>query len=303
MLAKLVDSIPTTDGLLFEPKWDGFRAIIFRSADDRLHPEPRSEAARSIFSRIARCPARAIAAGLRRRRRDRDRAGRRAEFRRAAVAPAPGRVTRRETLQGDAVVVRRLRSAGASMASRSWTGRSMNGVRRSKRCSRTVTPPVYLTPMTRDHDVAAEWLQRFEGAGLDGVIAKPEEAPTSPASGRCSRSSTREPRIAWSPGFGGTRRSRTWSARCCSACSTTRARCITSASPRRSRWPSASNWSRSSSRCGRTRWRLTRGPAYAKTRRLGRHPMHRSGCLAGRAAGAPARICRGSRCASSASAK
>src|SRR5262245_39766550 len=33
MLAKLVDSIPTTDGLLFEPKWDGFRSIVFRGAD------------------------------------------------------------------------------------------------------------------------------------------------------------------------------------------------------------------------------------------------------------------------------
>ena len=43
-----------------------------------------------------------------------------------------------------------------------------------------VTPPVYLTPMTRNHDVAAEWLQRFEGAGLDGVIAKPEAGTYQP---------------------------------------------------------------------------------------------------------------------------
>src|SRR5437868_9804518 len=34
MLAKLVDSLPTGDGFLFEPKWDGFRAIVFRSDDD-----------------------------------------------------------------------------------------------------------------------------------------------------------------------------------------------------------------------------------------------------------------------------
>jgi ATP-dependent DNA ligase len=44
----------------------------------------------------------------------------------------------------------------------------------------TVEPPVYLTPMTRDRKVAAEWLQRFEGAGLDGVIAKPEGATYQP---------------------------------------------------------------------------------------------------------------------------
>jgi ATP-dependent DNA ligase len=43
-----------------------------------------------------------------------------------------------------------------------------------------VEPPVYLTPMTRDRRVAAEWLQRFEGAGLDGVVAKPEDAVYQP---------------------------------------------------------------------------------------------------------------------------
>ncbi|MEO8679050.1 MAG: ATP-dependent DNA ligase, partial [Vicinamibacterales bacterium] len=43
-----------------------------------------------------------------------------------------------------------------------------------------VTPPVYLTPMTRDRAVAVEWLRRFEGAGLDGVIAKPEAGVYAP---------------------------------------------------------------------------------------------------------------------------
>jgi ATP-dependent DNA ligase len=45
---------------------------------------------------------------------------------------------------------------------------------------RKVAPPLYLTPMTRDRQTATEWLQRFEGAGLDGVIAKPEEAAYQP---------------------------------------------------------------------------------------------------------------------------
>ncbi|MGH8721602.1 MAG: ATP-dependent DNA ligase, partial [Burkholderiales bacterium] len=43
-----------------------------------------------------------------------------------------------------------------------------------------VRPPVYLTPMTRDRALARDWLQRFEGAGLDGVIAKPATAPYQP---------------------------------------------------------------------------------------------------------------------------
>jgi ATP-dependent DNA ligase len=41
-------------------------------------------------------------------------------------------------------------------------------------------PPLHLTPMTRDRAVALDWLQRFEGAGLDGVMAKPEAAPYQP---------------------------------------------------------------------------------------------------------------------------
>jgi ATP-dependent DNA ligase len=43
-----------------------------------------------------------------------------------------------------------------------------------------VAPPVHLTPMTRDLAVAERWLQQFEGAGLDGVIAKPADAPYQP---------------------------------------------------------------------------------------------------------------------------
>jgi ATP-dependent DNA ligase len=41
-------------------------------------------------------------------------------------------------------------------------------------------PPLYLTPMTRERTVALDWLERFEGAGLDGVVAKREEAPYQP---------------------------------------------------------------------------------------------------------------------------
>ncbi len=43
-------------------------------------------------------------------------------------------------------------------------------------------PPLYLTPMTLERGTAARWLDQFEGAGLDGVVAKPPRALTSPAS-------------------------------------------------------------------------------------------------------------------------
>ena len=98
----------------------------------------------------------------------------RARLRRAAAAAASGRVARRQARRGDAGVVRRLRSAGAS------TAQDLRELPQSERrapardgCSADAAPPLHLTPMTRDRALAAEWLARFEGAGLDGVIAKP----------------------------------------------------------------------------------------------------------------------------------
>jgi ATP-dependent DNA ligase len=51
---------------------------------------------------------------------------------------------------------------------------------RLERLLAAVGPPVYLTPVTRDRGVAVQWLQQFEGAGLDGVVAKPAEGPYQP---------------------------------------------------------------------------------------------------------------------------
>jgi hypothetical protein len=97
--------------------------------------------------------------------------------------------------------------------------------KRSRRC--------YLTPMTRDSAVAAAWLREFEGAGLDGVIAKPPDAPYQP--GKRAMLKIKHVRTAdcvvagfrWhkSTEEGGPRRS----ARSCSASTTTPASSITSA--------------------------------------------------------------------------
>ena len=48
-------------------------------------------------------------------------------------------------------------------------------------------PPVLLTPATTDPVLAAEWFERFEGAGLDGVVAKPLDGEYREASARCRR--------------------------------------------------------------------------------------------------------------------
>lgn len=63
-------------------------------------------------------------------------------------------------------------------------GRDLRGElqaeRRLEKALQHAAPPIHLTPMTRDRAVAADWLSRFEGAGLDGVVAKPENARYEP---------------------------------------------------------------------------------------------------------------------------
>ena len=64
------------------------------------------------------------------------------------------------------------------------SGRSPSAARRSRRRWRRVRPPVHLTPATMDNEIAEQWFSQFEGAGLDGLIAKPRsDASTSPTSG------------------------------------------------------------------------------------------------------------------------
>ena len=179
MLAKLVDSIPEGDGFLFEPKWDGFRAIVFRTTDDvyiqsrdlrpldRYFPELHD-------ALIERLPSQCIVDGeiviatpdgldfdalqLR-------------------LHPAASRVAKlAQASPSSFVAFDVLAAEGQSLMDRpqSERRRTLEGLLAK------VRPPVYLTPMTRDRALAAEWLDRFEGAGLDGVIAKPERQPYSP---------------------------------------------------------------------------------------------------------------------------
>jgi ATP-dependent DNA ligase len=179
MLAKLVEEIPTTGGLLFEPKWDGFRAIVFRGEDevyiqsrdmrplDRYFPELHD----ALLERLP--PACVIDGevviatpqGL-----DFDALQLR-------LHPAASRVAKlAKESPASFVAFDLLAAEGESLVSLSQAERR----ERLEALLAKVKPPVYLTPMTRDRRVAVEWLERFEGAGLDGVIAKPERAPYQP---------------------------------------------------------------------------------------------------------------------------
>ncbi len=95
---------------------------------------------------------------------------------------------------------------------------------------------------------AQRWFDEFEGAGLDGVIAKPLTITYRPDTRSCSRSSTSGPPTAWSQGTGCTSPARTRSARYCSACTRTTAPSPRSASSAPSRWPNGGNCSPSCSR-------------------------------------------------------
>ena len=176
MLAKLADELPDGDGWLFEPKWDGFRAIVFRDGDEIYIQSRDLQAAGPLLPRARRRRSRAslpercvvdgeivIAADAR------------ARLRRAAAAAPPGRVARREARGGDAgsfvafdLLARRRRGPARAR-------RRPSAARGSSRRSRGARPP--RAPHARDARPRAspqDWFQRFEGAGLDGVMAKHE---------------------------------------------------------------------------------------------------------------------------------
>jgi ATP-dependent DNA ligase len=174
MLAKLVDDIPTTDGLLFEPKWDGFRSIVFRSKDDvyiqsrdlkpldRYFPELHAALLERLPPGCVVDGEIVIATNE----------GLDFDALQLRLHPAASRVEKlSKQMPSSFVGFDLLVIDGASIMDRPQSERRAV----LETLLAKVTPPVYLTPMTRDRRIAAEWLQRFEGAGLDGVIAKPED--------------------------------------------------------------------------------------------------------------------------------
>ena len=171
MLAKLSPDLPVGDGFLYEPKWDGFRAIVFRGGGDvfiqsrdlrpldRYFPELHA-----VF--LANLPEGCVvdgeiviatARGL-----DFDALQLR-------LHPAASRVAR---------LAKETPAAFVAFDALAADGRDLRGVAQSERRIQLekllagVQPPIHLTPMTRDAAQALEWLSHFEGAGLDGVIAK-----------------------------------------------------------------------------------------------------------------------------------
>ena len=165
---------------LYEPKWDGFRCIVFRDGDEiELGSATSGRSPATSPSSSSRCrrssPSGACVDGEIVVHGDE-----RPRLRRAPAAHAPGRVAGAEARRRDAGVVRRLRPARArrrrpqDAAARRAARAAGEGAGRAK----PPDPPHARRPPTAT--VAADWFERFEGAGLDGVIAKPLDGSPTP---------------------------------------------------------------------------------------------------------------------------
>ncbi len=173
MLARLAPELPA-DGWLYEPKWDGFRALAFRDGSDvdlrSRHDRALARYFPELVEALLALPEERLAldgeivvlsddgfdfpALLNR------------------IHPARSRVEllRAET-PASFVAFDLLASGDDDLRALAFADRR----ERLEEVLRPARPPLHLTPLTRDRAVAAEWLERFQGAGIDGVIAKPPE--------------------------------------------------------------------------------------------------------------------------------
>ena len=171
MLAKRVDDIPAAGEFIFEPKWDGFRVLIFRDGDEILIQSRDTKPQNRYFPDMieplrAQLPERCVLDGelviAREGRLDFDALQLR-------IHPAASRVKMLAGQMPASVVFFDL----LCVADRDMRNEPF-AVRRAE--LETVVghakPPVHVTPATRDRSTARDWFHRFEGAGLDGVVAK-----------------------------------------------------------------------------------------------------------------------------------
>ena len=179
MLAKAADGLPSDEGWLFEPKWDGFRAIVFRDGDEVLIQSRDLKPLDRYFPELA--------------------APIRASLPERCVVDGEVVISKDGELQFEALLLRIHPAASrvkmlAEESPASFVGWDLlaldnrdlratsQGERRTllETAFNRVTAPIHLTPATTDRALAQDWFHRFEGAGLDGVIAKRLSEPYQP---------------------------------------------------------------------------------------------------------------------------
>jgi ATP-dependent DNA ligase len=179
MLAKASDGLPDGEGWLYEPKWDGFRAIVFRDGDEVLIQSRDLKPLDRYFPELD--------------------APIRASFPERCVVDGEVVISSDGELQFEALLLRihpaasrvKMLAEESPASFVAWDllalgDEDLRGVPQGERRARleaafgAVEPPIHLTPATRDRALAADWFDRFEGAGLDGVVAKKVDAPYQP---------------------------------------------------------------------------------------------------------------------------
>lgn len=172
MLAKLASDIPEGDNWLYEPKWDGFRAVVFRDGD-KVYTQSRDLKPLDRYFPELACPFRE-------------------SLPERCVLDGEIVIATESVLDFDALLLRIHPAASrVEMLARdkpasfvAWDilalgDEDLRGTPQAERRTRlevalaNAKPPIHVTPATRDKSVATDWFKRFEGAGLDGVMAKP----------------------------------------------------------------------------------------------------------------------------------
>ena len=171
MLAKLAEELPAAGGYLYEPKWDGFRALVFRGGSDVFIQSRELKPLDRYFPELhdlfrERLPAGCVLDGeiviATPRGLDFD-------LLQMRLHPAASRVAKlAKECPAEFVAFDVLAADGHDVRATPQAERRLL----LERLLGGAAAPIHLTPATRDRALAAEWLSRFEGAGLDGVIAK-----------------------------------------------------------------------------------------------------------------------------------
>ena len=171
MLAKLIRELPQEPGLYYEPKWDGFRCIVFRDGEEvelgsrnekpltRYFPE-LIDALRRELPECCVLDGEIVIAGPK---------GLDFDALSQRIHPAEKRIRQlAEATPASFVAFDLLAHDDISYMEKPYAERR----KALEKLLKKVRPPVHLTPATQDPEEASDWFSRFEGAGLDGVVAK-----------------------------------------------------------------------------------------------------------------------------------
>lgn len=175
MLAKLSDKIPAKGDFLIEPKWDGFRAIIFRGSSDVFIQSRDEKPFDRYFPELHETclqllPEGCVVDGEIIIRTDQ---GLDFDALQMRIHPAASRIEKLSVeIPASFVGFDLLAADGRDCMAEPQHERR----RRLEELLADVPAPIYLTPVTRDRDTGEIWFEKFEGAGLDGIIVKPVDA-------------------------------------------------------------------------------------------------------------------------------